>query len=54
MNHVQGILCVKEWSLLKIVPMGNEAGIPLMHQLLKTFHKEFPGLLLLSTTSLQP
>jgi hypothetical protein len=46
MNPVQGMLCVKKQRLLKIVPVGNEAGIPLMYQPMKPFHKEFPGLLL--------
>jgi hypothetical protein len=37
MKPVHGLFWVKEWRLLKIVPMGIKAGIPLAHQVMDPF-----------------
>jgi hypothetical protein len=33
MKSVRGLFWVKKYKMLKTVPMGAEAGIPLMHEL---------------------
>jgi hypothetical protein len=38
MKQIQGLICVKEYTPLKIIPMSIEAGIPLTHQEMGPLH----------------
>jgi hypothetical protein len=45
-KHIQLLFWVKEKQLLKIVPMGIEAGTPLTYQLIYPLRTELNGILL--------
>jgi hypothetical protein len=51
MKPVRGMFWAKGNRLLKMVPVGVDAGIPLTHQLMEILRKEFPGLLLKHCTT---
>jgi hypothetical protein len=46
MKPIWGLFWAKEQRLLKIVPLGVEASIPLTHQPTDPLCKKLPGLLL--------
>lgn len=44
MQLIQGLFRVKDWRILKIIPMDVDPGILLPHQLIDPLQKELPEL----------